>query len=97
LGYWEQPKSEVLFFGAKSLQHFTTMKVDPNDKLFQLCSYMVKAANAFFRTIREHGIFLVGDICTIARTYGHEMNAAWHHMFGANPRKTIQVSLRTHV
>jgi hypothetical protein len=25
------------------------------------------------------------------------MNAAWHHMFGANPRKTRQVSLRTHV
>ena len=52
------------------------LKVDPNNDLFKVCFYLVRTANSFFRAVREHGVFLFGDVCTATRTCGHEMNAA---------------------
>ena len=51
--------------------------MNPDDELYQLCKYMVKCTNLFFRTVREHGIWLRGRVCTTARTAGDEMNVAW--------------------
>ena len=58
----------------------TVVEVDSGDELFQMCSYLIKTTNLFFRTIRAHGVFLRGDACTIAHTVGHEMNAAWKYI-----------------
>ena len=49
-------------------------QVDPKNDLFQLCSYMIRCANKFFRMLRREGVLLEGDACTVARTAGHEMN-----------------------
>ena len=51
--------------------------MNPDDELYQLCTYLVKCTNVFFRTVREHGIWLRGSVCTTVRTAGDEMHVAW--------------------
>ena len=47
---------------------------DLENPLFKMCVYMLKCTNKFFRTIRQQGVLMEGDCCTIARTAGVEMN-----------------------
>ena len=68
-------------------------QVDPTDRLFELCSYMINCANFFFRLIREHGVWLRGRVCTEARTAGHEMNVARHDYLPEPSKKYFFVCL----
>ena len=52
-----------------------TCEVGQQDELFQLCVYLVKCTNKFFRFARSKGILITNDDCTILRTAGYEMNA----------------------
>ena len=69
----------------------STGQVDPEDELFALCAYMVRCTNRFFRTIRE-GILLRGDVCTISRTMGHEMNASWMRFILARIQRIVPLT-----
>ena len=52
-------------------------QVDQGNRLFQLCRYMIKCCNKFFKMTRKEGVLMMGDTCTIAQTVGCEMNATW--------------------
>ncbi|CAK8993732.1 unnamed protein product, partial [Durusdinium trenchii] len=65
--------------------------VDPHDRLLQLDFYMIKCANAFFQVLRKEGVLLKGNICTIARTAGHEMNVAYAALASETHRAGMQL------
>ena len=63
-----------MVFVIKYFSH--VVQVDKNTNLFQLCSYMIKCTNRFFRIVRSknHGIFLEGGTCSEANKMAEEMN-----------------------
>lgn len=66
-------------------------EVDPSNELFQLCSYMIRCGNKFFRMLRREGVLLEGDACTVARTAGHEMNVAYAALASATFEAGMQL------
>lgn len=46
------------------------------EKLYKICSYMIKCSNRFFRIMRGSGVFLSREASYAARQAGDEMNEA---------------------